>query len=146
MTPLAFNPAQFIAAQKQLREAAGTDCVFSTPGEPVWPGGTKINDDTGLPYDATVVPTNEPTLATITVLIVEKQASPLRPGADPYNSAAGMMQNMDVILDVDPADYTAHVVDANEFLLNTLHYRVIEAKPFSISNTIYRWLVYGQEL
>ena len=141
-----FDPTAFIAAQANLREAAGTSALFSIPGEPVWPEGTKINPDTNVPYDATVVQSNEPTLVPVTVLVVEKQASPLRPGADAYSSPAGMMQNMDIILDVNPADYDATIIDANEFLLNTLTYRIVEAKPFSVSSIVYRWLVYGQEL
>lgn len=136
---------EFVGAMDTLRSGAGTTCLFTVPPDAIeWPRGTKINPDTGMPYDATVVPVNEPTTVAITVLIIAKQGSPLRPGAEQFWAEVGLMQGMDIILDVSNEDY-AKVQAASQFTINGLQYEIVERKPFGIANTIYRFLVYGQE-
>lgn len=142
MTP---DIAGFRAAAKQLRAQFGSPCLFSIPVAATWPGGTKINADTGRPYDATVVRTNAAfTTTTKTVLIIMKQGSPLRPQPDATFAEPGLMSGMDIILDLDNDDYAA-VQNASEFTIDTLDYKVEEFKPFGLAGQLYRWLVYGMQ-
>jgi hypothetical protein len=137
--------AGFFAATRQHRAAFGSPCVFHVPVVAAWPGGTKINPDTGRPYDATAVRTNAGfTDITKTVNIILKQGSPLRPQADAQFEEAGMLSGMDIILDLDAADYAA-VQGAVEFTIVTLNYKLEEFKPFELGGTMYRYLVYGME-
>lgn len=137
---------EFIATQDELRAVFGSPCVFRAPTVPAWPVGTKINPDTDLPYDSTLVQTNPEFVETeITVLVILKQGSPLRPQADTHWDQVGLLSGMDIILDVSNEDYAGTVVDASEFRVNGLTYDVMEAKPFSLDGKLYRFLVYGQE-
>lgn len=142
---IAPNTAGFFEAHKRHRAAFGSPCVFHVPVVPSWPAGTKINPDTGRPYSATAVRSNaEFTDVTKTVLVILKQGSPLRPQADTHWEEAGLLSGMDIILDIDADDYPV-VAEAVEFTINTLNYRVEETKPFELSGTRYRWLIYGME-
>lgn len=139
------NVAGYIAAQANLRTMLGAPVTFKVPVAQVWPGGTKINPDTGEPYDPTILPTSAPFTEVVkTCLIILKQGSPLRPQTDTVQAASGDMSGMDIILDLAEADY-ASVENASEMVINGLPYRVREFKPFSIGGTLYRWLVYGQQ-
>jgi hypothetical protein len=143
--PLTPDIAGFVAASQQLRELFGVDCVFHVPQDPVWPAGTRINADTGEPYSAMVKRTNaEFTDVTKTVLLILKQGSPLRPQADTHFSEAGLLSGMDLILDVDAADYP-DIVGATELTTQGLDYKIEERKPFSLANNEYRWLIYAME-
>lgn len=138
--------AAFRSTQDQLRQQAGTVAMFGVPTTPQWPAGTKINPDTGAPYDATVVPENAAYEQTpVTVLVIEKQGSPLRPQADPSFTPSGLREGMDIILDVAVADYEATVANASMFTVLGADYNIVEAKPFSLGGQTYRYLVYGQE-
>lgn len=139
------NIAGFIAAQDDLRRQFGTDATFRQPVDAEWPDGTRINSDTGRPYDATAVRTNDEfTETTITVLIILKQGSPLRPQADTHWDQVGLMSGMDIILDVANEDWDS-VSEASEFVCQGITYELEERKPFSIANTPYRRLVYGMQ-
>jgi hypothetical protein len=145
MTPAAPNIAGFIEAAVRLRREAGTDVAFKVPVTDIWPEGTKVNPDTGQPFDPTIKPTSDPfTVITKRALIIAKQGSPLRPQSDTYWEQAGMLTGMDIILDVGAEDF-AEIEDASEMTVNTLNYKIEEAKPFAVDGTIYRWLVYGRE-
>lgn len=138
--------AQFVAAQNELRTTAGSTASFGVPTAPQWPDGTAINPDTNEPYDATVVPVNAPyDLIDVTVLVIEKQGSPLRPQADQGWSASGLREGMDIILDVSQADYDTTVANASMFTIMEQDYSIEEAKPFSLGDQVYRYLVYGAE-
>lgn len=144
---MSFTPdtASFFAAAQQLRASFGDTITFSVPQDPVWPTGTQLNPDTGEPYSAMVVRTNqEYTTVTITASVILKEASPLRPQADSMFVAAGLMSGMDIILDVDSADYPT-VQDATDFVYAGKNYHVEEWKPFEMANVTYRWLCYGKE-
>jgi hypothetical protein len=144
-TALTPSVSGFLEAQANMRERLGTKVTFQIPTAPTWPAGTKINPDTDLPYDAVIEPENAPyTEVEKTVLIIVKQGSPLRPQADTLWEPAGNMEGMDIILDMAASDY-ADVQDASEMIVNTLRYKIEEAKPFSIASQIYRYLVYGKE-
>jgi len=137
--------AGFFAAGKTLRQFFGDTIVFNVPAAPTWPAGTRINPDTGEPYNAMAVSTSpEFTQVTITASVILKEASPLRPQADSMFVAAGLMSGMDIILDVDNDDYPT-VQDATDFAYATKNYHVEEFKPFEMANVIYRWLIYGKE-
>lgn len=135
----------FVNAQAGLRSQLGLEVVFKVPIAEVWPGGTKINPDTGEPYDPTIKPTSDPfTELTKRCLVILKQASPLRPQSDSENEASGEMSGMDIIVDIAETDY-AEVEDATEMIVNELNYRIRETKPFALADTRYRRLIYGQE-
>lgn len=150
---LTLDVAGFVAAQQDLRQQGGNDIIFSVPVTPTWPAGTKINPDTGEPYDAMVVRSNaEFTTVTVRCLVLLKEGSPLRPQADTHFAEPGLMTGMDIILDIDAAlragqsqtDYTT-VSDATEFQYASKNYAVDEWKPFELGGTLYRYLCYGQE-
>lgn len=135
----------FIAASQFLRTQFGNNITFSIPQPPTWPGGTRINPDTGEPYSAMAVRTNaEFTTASITALVILKEASPLRPQSDTKVSEVGLMSGMDIILDLDASDYPT-VQNAVEFVYSGRHYRIEEWKPFEVANITYRWLCYAEE-
>jgi hypothetical protein len=137
--------AGFVAADQQLRQNFGTPITFEVPQAPVWPAGTQINPDTGQPFSAMVKPTNAPYLeVVINALIILKEASPLRPQADTTSAPAGFLSGMDIILDIDAADYPS-VQEATQFVYATRTYEVREFKPFQMASSLYRYLVYGQE-
>lgn len=136
----------FVAAQANLRSMLGEPITFKVPVVKTWPGGTKINPDTKLPYDSTIKQTSaEFTNVIKTCLVILKQGSPLRPQADTQVVAAGELSGMDIILDLAAVDMTA-VEDAAEMTSQGLDYRVEEFKPFSLAGVLYRWLVYGKQL
>lgn len=138
----------FIAAQDQLRAELGSEAQFGVPTTPQWPPGTAINPDTDMPYDATLVPVNdEYQTVAVTVLVIEKKGSPLRAQPDPTNvqSASGLREGMDIILDVAAADYVATVAGATMFAVMGQNFSIVERKPFTIAGRTYRWLVYGGE-
>jgi hypothetical protein len=135
----------FIAAQANLRSSLGSPVIFKVPVAQTWPEGTKINPDTGEPYDATIKPTSAAfTEVTKVGLVILKQASPLRPQADTQESAVGEMSGMDIIIDLAESDF-ADVENASEMIVNNLTYRVREAKPVGFAGQRYRRLIYGQE-
>lgn len=137
--------AGFVAADKRLRQFFGDTITFRVPQEPQWPVGTKINPDTGEPYNAMAVRANvEFADVQVVVLVILKEASPLRPQADVQWTEVGLMSGMDIILDVDADDYDT-VKDATEFSYVSKNYRAEEWKPFEVANTTYRWLCYGKE-
>jgi hypothetical protein len=138
--------AGFVVTQAELREIAGTPVVFRVPTDPVWPEGTKINPQTGRPYDPTIKPQSggSYTNVSVTALIILKQGSPLRPQSDTEFKAVGLMSGMDLILDVSPAD-RERVDLATRIVVNALEYELMEWKPFSLGGEIYRWLCYGQQ-
>lgn len=139
------NVEGFTAAQAGLRTQLGAPVIFKVPVVQAWPGGTKINPDTGEPYDATIKPTSAPfTEITKTCLVILKQASPLRPQADTQEAAVGQVSGMDIIIDIAESDY-ADVEAATEMVVNTLAYRIKEVKPISLAGQRYRRLIYGQE-
>lgn len=137
--------SDYFAATRMLRTQLGGQCTFHVPQPPEWPAGTRINPDTQEPYSAMVVRTNPEYVDVVkTVLIILKQGSPLRPQTDERFAEAGMLSDMDIILDVDSNDY-ADVQAASKFTINGLNYRLEEWKPFSLGNTMYRYLCYGME-
>lgn len=136
--------SSFVEAQNELREKMGTPITFKIPIPPTYAEGVKINPDTGEPYEALAPRTNAEFEDVVkTCLIIQKQASPLRPQADTQMVAAGERLGLDIIVDIATADYDA-VEAATEMLINGLEYRVREAKPFSTGDTVYRYLIYGQ--
>lgn len=135
----------FANAQDALRAQMGSPVTFLVPVDPVWPEGTKINPDTGDPYDPTIKPTSAAFTEVEKVgLIILKHASPLRPQADSESEPTGEMSTMDIIIDLATDDYT-EIENASEMTVNGRTYRVREIKPFSLGSTIYRYLVYGAE-
>lgn len=140
------NVQGFVDAQANLRTTLGAAVTFKVPVTKTWPEGTKLNPDTGLPYDATIKQTSaEFTDVIKTCLIIAKQGSPLRPQSDTRTTAAGDLSGMDIILDLADDDQ-ADVEESVEMVVNGLTYRVEEMKPFSLAGDRYRWLVYGMEL
>ena len=134
-----------LAEVSSFRQVFGSPVTFKIPTTPTWPGGTAINPDTNTPYDALTVRTNaEFTTVVVTCLIIEKQGSPLRPQSDVRFEAGGLFESMDVILDVDAADY-ATIAAASAFTVNGVDYTLEETKPFSLGGTLYRYLIYGAQ-
>lgn len=132
-------------AEARHRVQLGSPIIFKLPVAPTWPGGTKINPITNLPYDPTIVRTSVAfTEVTKTCLIILKQGSPLRPQADTKVTARGEESEMDMIIDMAESDYQ-EVKLATEMVVNGLNYQIKERKPFAIGGIIYRSLVYGQE-
>lgn len=145
MTAMAPDTPSFIEAQAALRAEMGAPVTFKVPVKPVWPEATKINPNTGEPYDATINPTSAPFTEVVkTCLIILKQGSPLRPQSDTQAAASGEMSGMDIILDLAASDYV-EVENASEMTVNGLPYRIREFKPFSLGGVLYRWLVYGMQ-
>lgn len=142
---MTLDVAGFVAAGKTLRAQGGQDVVFSVPTVPSWPAGTRLNPDTNEPYDVMIVRSNAAfTEITVRVLVILKEASPLRPQADTHFSQVGEMSGQDIILDVDADDYPL-IEGATEFRVNTKNYKVEEFKPFGLGAVLYRWLIYGME-
>jgi hypothetical protein len=140
------NTPGFVEAQESLRSVLGAPVIFKIPNEKTWPEGTKINPDTGYPYDSTIKQTDaEFTEMTKTCLVILKQASPLRPQSDTMIEASGEMSGMDIILDVAHTDYL-DIEGAVQMTVNGLDYKVREAKPVQIAGQIYRELVYGEQM
>lgn len=136
---------EFVAAQDELRAKFGNPVTFRIPTTPQWPTGTRINPDTGRPYDSTLVRENaEFTEITVTALVIEKQGSPLRPQTSEQFSALGQLSGMDIILDLSDEDNTA-TIEASEFHVLEQDYHLEERKPFALGGRIYRYLVYGME-
>lgn len=145
MTALAPDVPAFIEAQANLRVTLGAPVTFKVPVAKTWPGGTKINPDTNLPYDATIQPTSATFTEVVkTCLVILKQGSPLRPQSDAEIVALGEMSGMDIILDLAAVD-KPEVEAASQMVVNTLTYHIREFKPFSLGGILYRWLVYGEE-
>lgn len=135
----------FLEAQNRLRERMGRDVDFMIRTAPVWPPDTPL-DDAGSPYDPTVKPASGGDLRPVTkrVGVITKQASPLRPGAVTHFEPIGPESGIDLILDLNAADYD-DVQTAVQVWLNTLRFAIVEWVPGGLGR-LDRYLVYGQEL
>jgi hypothetical protein len=146
LLPSPTDISAFVDAQNQLRDSLGTTVSFGVPQTAEWAAGTAINPDTGAPFDSTLVPSNAEFVYTdVTVLIIEKEGSPLRPQADAGSfNPSGLREGVDIILDVATDDYQTVVSQATVFTADGIDYALVEAKPFSMGASIYRYLIYGE--
>lgn len=135
----------FIEAQDELRSSLGVAVEFGVPTVPQWPAGTKVNPDTGEPYDATVVQANEEFEWTpVVALVIEREGTPGRARPDAVYSEAGLRQDMDIVLDCATADYDI-ISQASTFRALGKDYQAEGVRPYEIAGTTYRYLVFGAE-
>lgn len=149
MPVIAPDGAGFREAQDGLREQLGITVTFQIPEIATWPEGTKVNPDTGLPYDATIQPESGGGFTDVdkTVLPIFKQASPLRPQSDTSTQPVGEMSGMDLDVDVSTKDHE-DVREATQMIVNGSTFRIDEWKAFSLGAGagVYRWIAYGKHL
>lgn len=116
----------FKDAQSRLRNTLGTDAAFTVhTGPAVYPPGTKVDPETGRPYDPTIRPTSVPTsVRTHKVAVVPRQ-----PGGrvDEARSTFGGLRRGDIVtIEMDPAVY-ADVESAVEVVIKGLRFKIAEA-------------------
>jgi hypothetical protein len=129
----------FGEAQKQLRDAFGEPIVFINPPTRVWPPGTKLDDETGEPYD----PTIEPAL-TQTDNRLAKGDVATRPfsAEDVEWAPAGMVEREHVMVAMD-LPYASAASAATSFMVRGAEYKVSSSRPDGVG-ALQRFLTFGR--
>lgn len=124
--------AGFRAAMEDARSAFGEPVSFHIPTPPVWPAGTPMDEDTGMPFDPTIEPESGGGFTDVVrnVLVIYHAI-----GGDldaPQSSEpAGLMKGESAVLDVGVPDYPA-VQDATEATVGTTRYLVTDRQDDGI--------------
>lgn len=130
----------FREAQRRLRDAFGQDVTFHWPPTQTWPEGTRLDPESGQPYDPTVKPVaSAPRSA---VVKADVASSPGRKDSTD-TTAFGELEVGDVLLIVNPEDALA-VAGATRFELpNGERYAVRATRDDGIGG-VDRHLVFGE--
>lgn len=114
----------FREAQAKLRQDMGTDVDFQVPVPPQWPPGTRINPETGRPYDPTIDPlpgTGGTTATTKRVGLIYKAVTD-EPTED---GRSGVRRDKSLALAIELGDY-ADIAEANTVTVGEIDYRITE--------------------
>lgn len=140
---LAPNLTGFIAAQRRLRQKLGQDVTFIVPGAATYPPGTRLDPETGRPFDAFLEATGGG--ATEVVVRASIVSRPLI--GDPNDHLRGTP--------IGPfaSDQVAFLVDADDFepirgatearVMGTT-FRITDKRPDGIGG-LQRWVVFGEQ-
>lgn len=114
----------FREAQAALRSEMGTDVDFLVPVPPDWPAGTRLDPETGQPYDPTIDPlpgTGGTTPVTKRVGLIYRTVTD-----DPTeDDRSGVRRAKSIALAIEVADYP-DIEDATTVAVGDINYRVNE--------------------
>jgi hypothetical protein len=133
-------------AQNRLRIALGKDVTFEVPETPVWPDGTQLDRETGLPFDPTIEPVSGGGYTEVTIKVMPV-THPIRPReADNVspNEAAGLLYEGNMILLTAEADFPL-IEGATRFVLDGRRFGITDIMPDGLTR-VDRYLVYGEAL
>jgi hypothetical protein len=127
--------AGFREAMDEARGAFGEAVTFHVPVAPVWPAGTPIDEDTGLPFDPTVEPESGGGFTDVAknVLVIYHAIGPGL-SAPQVSEPAGLMKGESVVLDMSVPDYP-DVQAATEATVNGTRYLVTDRQDDGILGT-----------
>jgi hypothetical protein len=124
--------AGFRAAMDDARAAFGEPVDFHLPTPPVWPAGTPMDEDTGMPFDPTIEPESGGGFTTTTknVLVIYHAIGPGL-SAPQASEPAGVMKGESVVLDVSVPDYP-DVENATEATVSGTRYAITDRQDDGI--------------
>lgn len=137
--PEAPDLAGFGDAQHRLRTHFGEPIVFIWPADVTWSPGTKLDDETGKPYDPTVQPTATDPDNRLAVADVATR---------PFNTedvefaAPGMVEREHVMLAMD-LPYASAASGADAFMVRGAEYKLSSSRQDGIGE-LQRFLVFGR--
>lgn len=126
----------FQDAQRRLRAATGIDATFHIAEAPVWPAGTKLDPETGRPYDPVIQPTSGGGFDDVTVK-VGKAVGSLN---DDDDTPIGIMSEAEGVLMVD-VDDVASVGSATEVTVSNVRYKITQKRPRGLTREM-EWLFF----
>lgn len=126
----------FQDAQRRLRAETGIDATFHIPVAPTWPGGTKLDPETGRPYDPVVQPTTGGGFSDVTKK-VGKAVGTLN---DDNDTPIGIMADAEGVLMVD-VDDVASVGTATEVTVSNVRYKITQKRPRGLTRVM-EWLFF----
>lgn len=128
-------------SQDRLIDALGVVVEFRVPLPSQWGPTVAINEETGEPYDPTVVPVSGGNFTTLTLKVGPVFQAVL--AQDPlFQTKAGVRRSEDVALILALADGPL-VAGATEFTLFDIDYRLTEMIADGLVN-MDRYVVYGE--
>jgi hypothetical protein len=127
----------FQDAQRRLRAETGIDATFHIPGTPTWPTGTKLDPETGRPYDPVIQPEDDSGDETDVPLKVGKAVGSLN---DDNDSPIGIMSDAEGVLMVD-VDDVASVASATEVTISNVRYKITQKRPRGLTRVM-EWLFF----
>lgn len=115
MTELSPNLIGFAEAQQRLRDKLGFDIRFYAPIAGSYPPGTRLNPETGKPFDPTIKPTGSGwASASVKCSVVSRPMGPH--GVDQTETTAlGIMDSKTVGVIMGSGAFTGVVAEATEF-------------------------------
>lgn len=128
----------FVEAQERLRIAMGEDVVFYTPETAVWPAGTQIDQQTGQPYDPTIVPESGGGETEIILHVLPVQRPIQGAGDDVIEGPAGVRNDETIAFRMVAADAVL-VEDAVAASWRGLRYRISE-----VVDDGDQWIAFGE--
>jgi hypothetical protein len=129
----------FAEAQSRLRSLFGEPVVFINPPELVWPPGTKLDDETGMPYDPTIEPASTET---------DNRLAKGDVAARPFNAedvefaAPGMVEREHVMVAMD-MPYASAASGATAFMVRGSEYKLTSSRPDGVG-ALQRFLAFGR--
>lgn len=129
----------FRGAMQRKRSAFAETVTFTKPAVHVWPAGTPIDPETGLPYDPVLA--DEASTDLDTVDVAGNVA--IRGQEDAKANAAGWFDNTHALVIVDLADQAA-VEDATRFIARGVTYEVVVKRTDGLVG-VDRYLMYGRK-
>lgn len=150
MAPMAPDFAGFAAAQGRLREHFGHDITFYLPGDaPTYPPGTKVDPESGEPYDPTIEPSTggEEVETVVRCNVVARPMGLSQRGISPdtERAAIGWVEEGGVVLIIDTEDKAALVdPDAVGFDYAGERYEVRQ-RDDDFLGPVQRYLIWGKQ-
>lgn len=142
--------AGYREAQLTLVAKLGADVPFFTPTATTYPAGTKMDPETGQPFDPTILPTASGfASAAVRCGVAIRPVGLSRRGIsdDTRLAALGLITEGEGILIVPTADFEANDLDAaTECEVHGDRWEITQRTPDGIANVEHRRLVYIRQL
>jgi len=137
--PEAPDLAGFAEAQSRLRTHFGEPVLFIWPAEKTWPPGTKLDDETGEPYDPMIEPVSTDPDERLALGDVARR--PFQ-HEDVEFSAPGMVEREHVMVAMD-GGYASAASAADSFIVGGSEYELPSGR-FDGIGELQRYLAFGR--
>jgi hypothetical protein len=146
VSPAGPDIAGFRGAQDRLIDELGQDVTFKLRQTPQYPPGTRLNDDTGRPFDPTIKPLAgtdgfDEQVVRCTVVYRPIQRVPNAPDETTWG---GIRRDQSMALAMKVVDYP-RVADADEADVNGINYKITEIVPDGLTE-VQRYVAFLEAL
>lgn len=132
----------FREAQERLNVALGTTVVFQVPVAKQWPPGTKLDAQTGQPFDPTIKPVGGGGYTEFEVNATVAEPQVQDSSSDVDTGPSGVRRDETPVFIVMETDF-ALIQDATRVLWHGQPYAITEIQPDGIP-TVFRYLVFTE--